>query len=287
MQMKILLIYFTGTFNTEYVVSKIEKNFSLDGHLVTKLEVNCQTILPSLDEFDLIGIGYPIHAFNAPKAIIHLIKKMPILPNKKYFIFKTSGETLSYNNASSRKIIKIMKRRRFVLVGEYHFAMPYNIIFKFDDEFVKEQLFYVSKLSVALVKNIENNEIVKIKSNVYYNFVANILLIQHFGAWLNSFFYKIDKSKCNQCQKCLKSCPTQNIYLKNGQIKFHHDCSMCMRCSFYCPNNAIKIGFLNHWKVNGDYNLSTLEKDASKNGYAERNKKKFYRCFKKYFDQIH
>ena len=39
---------------------------------------------------------------------------------------------------------------------------------------------------------------------------------------------------------------------------------MCMRCSFYCPKDAIKIGFLNGWKVNGKYNFDIIKKNELK-----------------------
>ena len=69
-------------------------------------------------------------------------------------------------------------------------------------------------------------------------------------------------NKCVNCNKCVNTCPHNNIYIKNDKIKFHHHCDMCMRCSFFCPTNAIKIGFLEGWKVNGEYKFKEIEKDG-------------------------
>lgn len=283
--MNILLIFFSGTSNSEYIAKTIKKDFLLYKHNVDLILIDCETIPPLINRYDLIGIGYPVHAFNSPQIIDRFIKRLP-KGNKPYFLFKTSGETLKYNNASSRKIIRTMKRKDYILKGEYHFAMPYNLVFRFEDEFVKQLLYYASLQSKVLVNNILNDRVNMIKSNPYYNLVADALLIQRLGTFLNSFLYRVDKKSCSSCQKCLINCPEHNIYLKNGKIKFHHHCMMCMRCSFNCPKNAIKIGFLNNWKVNGGYHLSTLSQGASNNGYASKNNKRFYRCFKNYFVEI-
>ena len=63
---------------------------------------------------------------------------------------------------------------------------------------------------------------------------------------------------------CIKNCPMNNIFKnKKGKIKFKHNCMMCMRCSFFCPKDAINIGFLQWWgwKVNGAYDFKNILKN--------------------------
>ena len=43
--------------------------------------------VPSPSDFDMVGIGYPIHAFNVPKAFYKFIRKLPPQKDKKYFIW--------------------------------------------------------------------------------------------------------------------------------------------------------------------------------------------------------
>ena len=85
----------------------------------------------------------------------------------------------------------------------------------------------------------------------------------------------------------MNTCPHNNIYIKDNKIKFHHHCDMCMRCSFFCPSNAIKIGFLEKWKVNGQYQFKQIQEDSSINSdYINKDSKGFYKCFIKTFDFI-
>ena len=60
-----------------------------------------------------------------------------------------------------------------------------------------------------------------------------------------------------------------------------------MRCSFFCPTNAIKIGFLEGWKVNGEYRFNEIKSDDSINpNYITKKSKGFYKCFIKTFEFI-
>ena len=71
------------------------------------------------------------------------------------------------------------------------------------------------------------------------------------------------KNKCTGCGKCAANCPVGNIGMSEGKPKFGGKCVMCARCSFYCPADAISIGLLNGWKVNGAYDFDGKQKDVS------------------------
>ena len=89
-----------------------------------------------IKDYDLIGIGYPIHAFNAPKVVEDKLKKLKIT-SKKYFIYKNGGQPHLNNQASSYKIYKIMKKGKNELMGEYEFVMPTNYGTRTSDEFIR------------------------------------------------------------------------------------------------------------------------------------------------------
>lgn len=285
--MKILLIYYTGTYNTRFLSNKLKERFIELGNFVDMVEINCNTELVDTYSYDLIGFSYPIYGFNSPLPFNKYIKKLKFKKEQKYFIYKNSGEVLGLNNASSRILIRYMKRQKTKLVGEYHYVMPYNIHFPFEEDFIKEILNYNDKLMDIMLYNLENNIIFKIKSNIFYNIGAFFVGIQKIGGNINSYLYKIDYNKCIKCNKCVNTCPHNNIYVKKDKIKFHHHCDMCMRCSFYCPTDAISIGFLNGWKVTDYYDLKEIEnKDPLNKPYITEKSKGFYKCFYKYFKNI-
>ncbi len=286
--MKFLFVYFTGTYNTRYLTDEIERLLKERGHTADRVEINCETQPVSTDGYDMIGFSYPIYGFNSPRPFNQYVKKLKFNRGQKFFIYKNSGETLAMNNASSRILLRRMKRSKAEFCGEYHFVMPYNIHFPYDTDFVKQILQENAKLERVMVHNLENGVVSEIKSKKIYNFAAFFVSIQKLGGDVNSFLYKVDKDKCIKCMKCVNDCPEKNIIVdKKGNIKFKHHCDMCMRCSFYCPKDAIKIGFLQGWKVNGDYHYDELKKDNSPcKPYITENSEGFYKCFIKTFAEI-
>lgn len=285
--MKILLLLFSGTNNTYEVARLMTSDFVSQGHECDIIRVDIDTPFVDLSGYDLIGFGYPIYAFNEPRFFWRYIKKLLLNKRAKYFVFKSSGETLALNNASSRRIIRHLRRAKCEVLGDYHFVMPYNIHFRFDDAFVKEILQYDQKLSKIAVYNILHNRQSFLKSNFVYDFLAWVIGIQRPGATINSYLYRVKMDKCVKCMRCVRECPTHNITYKNGKFRFSSNCQMCMRCSFFCPTDAINIGYLNGWKVNGEYQFTAIAKNEALHlPYITSASKGFYRCFIAYFAKI-
>lgn len=123
---KALIIYFTGTYNTRFLVQEFAKRLEKNEFNVNFTEVKEGTEVVDLNDYDLITISYPIYAFNIPSFFMKYLKKIKYLNNKKYLILKQSGEPLPLNNASSRKLIRIFRKNKITNYSEYHFLLPYK-----------------------------------------------------------------------------------------------------------------------------------------------------------------
>ncbi len=275
--MKVLICYFSGTGNTKKVVDAFREQFEKNSCEVT---LHCveKPLEEDLHSFDLVGIAYPVHAFNAPPIIVNFVKSLPKVDNgKRLFIINTSGEPLKLNNISSIKIRKILKKKGFVLHNEYHYCMPYNMIFRHSDSMAYKMWTTASQLIPIDCKEIVSQKDVKLGRVFLGGFLAYVFRIEHWGGRFNGKKYKVNKN-CIHCAKCVRDCPTHNIKIEDGHFVFGKNCIMCMRCSFMCPKNAIKIGWFNGWKVNGPYNFN------NPNGTEQAKHKNFCkRSYKKYF----
>ena len=281
--MRILLLYFTGTGNTRLCASFLAKEFKEKGHEVDLCE---SKEIPDVTSYDLLGIGYPIHAFNPPKSFVKTVRKFPAA-NKDYFFFKVSGEPFAINNSSSSPLARILKKKGYRKVGEKHFLMPYNIIFRYKDEIAKQMALYLPALCKAYVEDILVGKAESIKYGFFSRLATFLFKIEYIAPPLNAPFVRFGK-KCVKCNKCLRDCPEQAIYLnKKGKYKIHPSkCVMCMRCTLYCPQNAIVFGFMNPWKVSGDFKYGKLLKDEAVNpDYINASTKGYFRKFNKYFDK--
>ena len=286
--MKVLICYFSGTGNTKKVADKFVSCLTERNHEVETVAVENvigEKTLP--DEFltqlktaDLMGIGYPIHAFNAPAIILEFAKRLPRLAKKRAFVFNTSGEPLKLNNISSVKLCHILKRRNVDVFAEYHYCMPYNIMFRHSDEMAHKMWHTAEQLIPLDVADLLENKPHRLDKVACQNAIAGIMRCEHWGGRLNGKQYKVS-DECANCGKCVNICPTHNIKIEDGKFKFGKKCLMCMRCAMLCPKNAIKIGWFNKWKVNGAYSFDEPATDEEQQHYN----KMLTKSYAKYFEE--
>lgn len=285
--MKIAVYYFSATGNTKKLASLYKQRFEELGH-----ECELFTIPQDKDKkidlsgFDMLGIGYPIHAFNAPKIVLKFAKQLTKRKDKlKTFIFKTSGEPVKMSKVSSLKLIKILKRRGYEATNEYQYIMPYNMIFRHTDHMAYTMWQTAQKLAPVDVDEILNGIAHKEDKLFLGGLWAWFMRVEHWGAHVNGWFYKADKKKCIGCGKCAKNCPVKNIEMKDGVPKFKSRCIMCAKCSFFCPVNCIRIGLFNSWRINGEYSFKDGDPNE-KNGHENYCKKAYDRYFKNAEERI-
>jgi len=285
-----LLLYYTGTFNTRYISKWLKSKMEAAGYVVDLHEIDPldkQRI--DFSPYDLVGLGSPIYGYNAPWPFVKYIRRQKFPKGLRTFIYKDSGETEKINDASSLLIRRKLRRDGAILKNEYHFLMPYNIHFRFDEKLVKEALVMDDKLMDILVYEITHG-IPNIKRyKLWPRLVRFFVSIQFIGGDINSFLYKVDDEKCTKCDLCIKRCPTHNIYRgEDGKIKFHHNCLMCMRCSFHCPVDAFDIGFLQDWgwKVNGPYDFRKIEAIKLDGPVITEKTEGFFKCYYATYQEI-
>ncbi|MCM1439111.1 MAG: EFR1 family ferrodoxin [Roseburia sp.] len=285
--MKIAIFYFSGTGNTRMVAKKYAESFVALGNECTLFELPVKENF-NLDDYDLIGFGYPIHSFNAPQIMLKFAKTLPKKGKKEVkkraFIFKSSGEPVKMSRVSSLKLTGILKRRGLEVKNEYQYVMPYNMIFRHTDHTAFKMWETAKKLipidCADIVNGVERRE----KKMPFGRFLAWILRCEHWGAHVIGVGYRATKD-CVGCGLCAKNCPAGNIKMKNGKPKFGGKCYICARCSFHCPKNCIKIGLLNGWRVNGAYTFEDGDPNE-KNGHEKYCKKAYDRYFKEAEERI-
>lgn len=112
--MKNAVIYvFSGTGNTLKIARAYADEFFSRGvsckiHILEKDGI---LRFPPPQDFDLAGLAYPIHAFNAPYVVHRFAAALPDLPYKEYFIIKSSGEPLAINNISSGSLVAKLEKK--------------------------------------------------------------------------------------------------------------------------------------------------------------------------------
>lgn len=289
--MKKCQIYlFTGTGNTlrvaEYYKQYLSKEYDVS---IYQVRYPLNTV-PNPNEAELIGFGYPIHAFNTPKVFIKFVKALPAITEavpRKTFIFETSGEGLHANDASSDMLKSILHRKQYDVLTDRHFVMPYNMIGRTGDAMVKQMIVYAHALARVNSTEILAGKKERTKFHPWLNVWSAIFRVEWMYAELQGPHMKVNEGKCIRCMKCVRDCPLANITVDHGTIRMGRNCALCVRCSFSCPTKAISIGLLENWKVNGPYDVARVMSDETiPFPFITKKTKGIYSVYKKYYQEI-
>ena len=180
--MKNAVIYvFSGTGNTLKIARAYADEFFSRGvsckiHILEKDGI---LRFPPPQDFDLAGLAYPIHAFNAPYVVHRFAAALPDLPYKEYFIIKSSGEPLAINNISSGSLVAKLEKKGYFLTNEYHYVMPYNMIFRHPDGMAARMWDSAKRLCAADAKEILDGKKSFLKSFPFGRTVSALFRIEH------------------------------------------------------------------------------------------------------------
>lgn len=286
---RVIIFYFTGTGHTGIVAGMLTEALHNQGVHVDCRRIDCclrEEGFPDISAYDAVGIGYPIYAFNVPRTVEDFIRLFPKNTGKLVFVFKTAGEPFLFNKPSSYFIHGQLRRRGYALTYERLFLMPYNIVFRYPDEVVKEIYILSERLAEKMAVDIVRGVEVSPRYNPLLLLISLIMRIQFPGARLNGRLMRATKD-CNLCGKCVRECRAENIRIEGGRVRFGWKCVMCMRCVMFCPKGAVKAGFLERWAVRGAYDFKGIVGNPALEGDTiKRCKKGFFGYFKKYVRDI-
>ncbi len=237
---KIKIVYFSGTGNTYYVVHHIAKKLSELGHKVVMC--SCENTCES-DDFDIIGIAFPIYTSKSPVIFEQFINNLSAVENKKLFGIVTSssvaGDVLHYYHKTFvKKGYEPFLYENFVVANNLHlpYLSPLKVTTEEKTKIRREKL--ASQIEEYALK-VHRGEKCLAGSNVFsraFGILQRSLGKVHEKINFKGFHASDD---CTKCGWCVRECPTSNIAFKDNKIEFSSNCIMCMRCYSFCPARAI------------------------------------------------
>lgn len=257
--MNILLLYFSGTGNTELVSEHISEHISealicMDNS-VTMVAVETALknplVLKQAAEVDLLGIGYPVYDLKEPAIISRLIDILPPLSRTiPVFLYSTMAFIEGDCNV---RVARKLKKKDYRFIAGHGFKCPSNGVYtyeepdhpryrnvRFESNIGKAIKLFCVEILTAYQK--ANNSIYPNPGIV--NPAFNI--IRYFSERLyGDKYYKklVVSDDCSGCGICVKSCPDENLYLADTRARVENsdDCLRCLRCISNCPQTAISF----------------------------------------------
>jgi ferredoxin/flavodoxin len=284
------LFYFSGTGNTQVVTELLAEAFE---HHSAQVEIaRIEHVLQGKARFepeayDLIGIGHPIHGFDAPRIVYDFVDVLPPVESKRTFIFKTAGDFISVNNGASKTAIKRLRHKGYDVFYDRIVCMPSNWAMKYDDAFSKQLCHVAIAKAEHMAAEIMAGRSRDLRINPLLQWMTHLLSrgedrgARRFGKGLTA------TDACTDCDTCIDNCPTANIRRENGQIAFGNACVWCMRCIYVCPQQAIVPRFAKFCVLKGGYDVRAIIANADLEGnFVTEETKGFFRHFLKYVHNV-
>lgn len=268
---RIGICVFSGTGNTLKCAKALEAALTERGISVKLHEIADGTETAS--ERDLV-ICYPIYGFNMPRVMKPFCRNLTGGGN--VWFLKTSGEPLRVNDNSSAEMIRILQKKGYAIKGEFHYIMPYNMVFRHTDALASLMLETAEKRISDAAKRIADGEETPIVAPLSAKLVSALCRVEHWFYPRNGRLFRVDPKKCVRCLKCVKNCPTKNIAFEDGRFRFGKNCIGCVRCSFNCPTDAIKIGMIDFMRVNGPYDFTRDPGSARLGRYCKKSYERYF-----------
>jgi len=238
--MKIVIKYFSGSGNTEFISRLLAEDLRKDGAAVDCSPITEETVW---GELDLLIIGGPIYAGNCPEKLIRwVLRSVPVTATAKAFVYTTSAGLLNAfgANALSTKLAK----KGYTVIGNECFVLPRNFYFgsyEPTEEAYSKELFTKARERIAAVENLIHSKPQQAIQLEGKGVLGKDLFAELFSV-MAPFMGKNYRANdnCTRCMKCIRNCPQQNISLKGSKIVFGFKCMMCTKCIHGCPAHAIE-----------------------------------------------
>lgn len=249
LEIKNMVLYFSGTGNTEYIAKLIADGLGDECvDLFDRIRTNDRSPLYSEKTYVICS---PIYVCEMPLFLINYLKSITFNGNNKvYFVFTSGG----YSGSAKVQAKLFSMKKNLKCLGCVEFVMPRNYVANSRYDMDDEKVIY-SKISNATKKVKEVVEDIKHENKLKTRHVwlFETLIIAHFAPLWTKYklvakdFYTTDV--CVGCRLCEKVCPLNNIKVEDRKPKWGESCTHCMACISKCPKKAIEFGNVTQGKT--------------------------------------
>lgn len=235
-----MILYFSGTGNSEYVAKRIGKEIGDEVmNLFEKIRDN---------DFSEIHAGrpwiivVPTYAWRIPHIVGKWIENTALTGNHDMYFIMTCGASIG--NAG-KYLKKLCIKKKMNYLGCMGITMPENYIALFptpDEEkalqIIDQAESIIDHAAFSINKGDKLHQMdISFKDKINSGIVNNLFYPVYVHA---KKFYATDD--CISCGKCANVCPLSNVCIENGKPVWGNNCTHCMACICHCPKNAIEYG---------------------------------------------
>lgn len=243
---KILIAYFSQGGTTARVAESVANGLRPAGHHVDLRNIKDRQP-PSLDGYDLLGIGSPTYYFRPPFNVMDYVNGLANLGGLSTFVFVLHG---TYQGDTGNIIRRALSQKGSQEIGYFRcygadYFLPYlkeGYLFS-PDHPTAEELARAEEFGRQIAGRIAGQDYSTPNADPS---PAIVYRLERFlvNRWLTrqvySRLFTVDKKTCTTCDLCVEACPTGNLNVdKEGYPVWDRDCLLCLTCELQCAEDAI------------------------------------------------
>lgn len=236
-----MILYFTGTGNSEYVAREISK-CTEDSTLNLLERIKGHDYSPVVSDRAWVVVC-PTYSWRIPKAVENILEKTELKGSREVYFILTCGGDIGNAGHYAEKLCRDIGKE---YMGIAEIVMPENFINMFDVPEKEEALRIIYDAgpeidaAARLIKAGKklpshcSGPIDMLKSSI-----VNRMFYKHF---MGTKEYTVS-DECTGCGFCEKNCPAGCICIENGKPIWKDEvCFQCQACISHCPQKAIEYG---------------------------------------------
>jgi ferredoxin len=253
--MKLLLIYFSGTGNTDYVAHYLAHRIEREPIEIEVRSIEWQPA-EAVTGFDLLAVGFPVYAADSPEFVQAYLTRLPPGEGRGAFVFCTKG---AYAGSAVQRNLWRLAGRGYVPLGGGSVLMPgtdglsmvardswmARKALEKDYDHLKDADRLAEEMASTLQELLDGRSVEALRRPLPRRSIGAL----SDGAW--AAVYKASEGycrarlhadeRCDGCGLCARVCPVDNVELQDNRPNFADRCVLCLRCLHACPQEAIQI----------------------------------------------
>ncbi|WP_077533904.1 EFR1 family ferrodoxin [Massiliimalia massiliensis] len=235
-----MIIYFSGTGNSEYTAKRIGKETGDETiNLFEKIRNHDFSEISSENPWVVVT---PTYAWRIPRIVQKWLEQTPLNGNKNIYFVMTCGENIG--NAG-KYLEKLCLKKKMNYSGCMEIVMPENYIALFSTPNEETALQIIDQ-----AESVIDQAAICIKQGEVFPQADISFGDKIISGIVNEFFYPTmvhakkfyTTDACISCGKCVSVCPLNNVHIENGKPAWGNHCTHCMACICRCPTEAIEYG---------------------------------------------
>lgn len=235
-----MVLYFSGTGNSEYAAKVISKNIGDSViNLFSKIRKNDCSQIDSALPFVIVC---PTYAWRIPLILEKWLREIKFSGNRDVYFVMTCGGNIG--NAAAY-CGKLCHEKNMNFMGCFPVIMPENYIAMFGTPTPEEAEKVINDAKAPIDEAskyiVEKKPFPSPKITLVDKISSGIVNDVFYPLFVHAKkFYTTDN--CISCGKCVNVCPLGNIVLKDRKPVWGKECTHCMACICRCPKDAIEYG---------------------------------------------